>query len=166
MADASIYPLLAELSACLCNALHEDDATAGCFCGVLLGDAIPVEYAGDCDECGVAYVRLVSSFPSTDAFPAEDSRATCRGLVAYVIAVGVARCVSIGDNRGNLPDPQEVEESVRRALRDMDLIRKAVQCCLSGSFDDEYEHVAGAYTPMDEAGFIGGEQLLTVRRVF
>jgi hypothetical protein len=161
--DAKVYPVLAELSACLCTALGPD--ATPCFCGVLFGRDIPVEYAGDCDECGAAYVRLLNSFQSTDEFPSPDITPTCSSLTAWTIAVGIVRCSPVGDNRGNPPTPEEMQESARRALADMDAIRNAIRCCFAGKFDDEFEYVLGQFLPIPDPGVIGGEQTIILREI-
>lgn len=161
--DSKIYPLMAELSACLCADLGPD--ATPCFCGVLFGPNIPVEYTGDCDECGVAYVRLVNSYQSTEGFPSPDVTATCASLTAWTIAVGIVRCSPLGDNMSNPPDPDELMESSRRALADMDVIRRAIRCCLVGKFDDDFEYVLAQFLPSQTPGIIGGEQIVVVREI-
>ena len=163
MADAKIYPLLAELSACLCAELGSD--AKPCFCGVLFGPEIPVEYTGDCDECGAAYVRLIDSFQSTDEFPSPDLLPTCSSLTAWTIGVGIIRCSPLGDSSGEPPEPEAMQEAARQALTDMDAIRRAIRCCLAGKFDDEFEYVLGQFLPAAEPGLIGGEQTIVVREI-
>ena len=43
LARLKIYPLLDELRACLCTKVGTEGL---CFCGILLGEDIPLEYAG------------------------------------------------------------------------------------------------------------------------
>lgn len=157
--DTKIYPILAELSACLCNALG---ATTPCFCGIIVGSEIPLEYAtlDGCDSCGIAYVRLVNAFPSVD-FPDPDDRAQCTTIMAYTVAVGVVRCFVDTDDDGD-PVPQEdIADMSRLMLSDMAKIRRTIQCCFGSSFED-VDYVVGTYTPVEGDGVRGGEQLLIV----
>lgn len=162
--DRRIYPMLVELNACLCAELGD---ASPCFCGILMGADVPVEYAGQCEDenCGAAYVRVVNSYPSVD-FPEPDVSASCNSVMAYSLAVGVLRCVSLGDDDGTPPSPEEMNELTLQMLSDMQAIRRAIQCCLGSNFED-LEYVLGAYTPLPmQGGVAGGETLLTVREVF
>lgn len=162
--DLSIYPMLEELRSCLCSALGDG---APCFCGIVVGEDIPVEYAGECgdDNCGAAYVRLANAFPST-AFPEPALEARCFTTMAYTVSVGILRCVSIGDDRGNPPSPDEMRDMALMQLSDMKIIRKAIQCCFGSSFED-VEYVLGQFTPLPmQGGVVGGEWALTIQEHF
>lgn len=164
MVDARIYPVLDELRACLCAALAE---SAPCFCGVLVGQDIPVEYAGDCENCGAAYVRLSSAFPSSDTFPQQDISAGCSSVRAYSVYVGIVRCSPIGDESGEPPSPEEADAHARLMLSDMDAIWKAITCWFSGAYEDEIQCVVGMFTPLPtQGGISGGEQELTIQEPF
>lgn len=163
--DETIFPLLAELSACLCAELGEDRVP--CFCGILVGDQTPAEYVGtdDCDACGAAYVRLVDAYPSTMAFPApdEDSSSSCMSAIAYTVAVGVLRCSPTLDERGDLPEPSDLYDFSRALLADMTAMRRAIRCCLASKFEDN-AHSLVRYTPLVDAGGVaGGEWTLIIQ---
>lgn len=161
-ADKGIAPILAELSACLCNIL----AKAGdefAFCGVIVGDDLPLEYLG-AEGCGVAYVRLVSAFPSSQEFPSPDSTATCATIMAYSVAVGIARCTPLGANDGSPPEPEEWAAVGQQALADMAAIRRAIKCCLTEEKFDGINYVLGMFTPASE-GVAGGEFALTIQEL-
>lgn len=162
--DLSIYPILEELKSCLCNALGD---SAPCFCGIVVGEDIPVEYAGECDDdsCGAAYVRLTGAFPTTN-FPQVEGSATCFTTMAYNVSVGILRCVSLGDDRGNMPTPAEVQETSLMLLSDMKTLRRTIQCCFGSTFD-EVDYVMGQYTPLPlQGGVTGGEWPVTIQEQF
>lgn len=165
--DQAIYPVLAELSACLCNALGE---AVPCFCGITAGPDLPAEYIGECeggDEggCGVAYVRVVTSYP-TENFPEPLQRATVNSVMAYSLAVGVLRCTDIGQEDGAPPTPETFKAESIIALADMKAIRQAIQCCLVAAFP-EVDHVLGSYEFISrETGVFGGEWPVTVLERF
>lgn len=166
--DDQIYPVLAELVACLCAALGE---TAPCFCGLLVGDDLPVEYVGRCEAetgdpaCGVAYVRVMTAYP-TENFPEPLARPTCNMAMAYTVGVGVLRCAEVGGDDGSPVDPAEVERITLLQLSDMKAIRRAIQCCLMSSFP-EVDHVLGSFTPFPQEGdVVGGEWPVTLLEVF
>lgn len=162
--DTKIYPVLAELSACLCAQLSTDTP---CFCGIIVGNDVPVEYAGLCEDsdgCEVAYVRLINAYPSID-FPEVDTVANCTTLMAYTVAVGIVRCWEYGVD-GNPPEPEQVAELSRTLLSDMAKIRRTIQCCFGDKFDD-IEYIVGAYTPLPSTeGIAGGEQIVTIQERF
>lgn len=162
--DTAIYPVLAELSACLCTALG--DGTP-CFCGILLGPDIPAEYVGDdCeDACGAAYVRLVGAYP-TDNFPEPVQFATCNMIMAYNVSVGVLRCASIGEEDGGPVDREQLEQQVLRGLSDMKAIRRAIQCCFQNAFP-HVRVVMGTFIPLpQEGGVVGGEWPITIHEAY
>lgn len=157
--DTLIYPILDELRACLCQALGE---MAPCFCGILVGDDIPMEYTGiggDCEQCGAAYVRVISGFPSM-AFPTADEGGAIDAPIAFTVAVGIIRCAPEDGRQGI--DADELRAFGRRRLADMSLALRAIRCC----FDDdkfEVDVALGTYTPLPmEGGAGGGEWTLTV----
>src|SRR5690606_19852501 len=149
---------------CLCAALAD---TVPCFCGIVVGNDIPLDYAGECAEeiCGAAYVRVINAFPSTN-FPEQDTTAGCVAPMAYSTAVGVIRWASIGGDRGELPSPEEIKDLSMQLLSDMNAIRTAIRCCLASSFED-LDYVLGQYAPLPaEGGVAGGETNLTIGELY
>jgi len=160
--DTKIWPILSELAACLCAELTQGGAEP-CFCGVAVGPNAVSEAIDSCDDCGAGYVSLIEAYPSTQSFPDADSRATCRSVLAFRVAVGVARCAPMGDERG--PASQEEQtEYVRQVMADHAAIRRAIRCCLTDDKFDDIDYVLGTYTPLpDEGGVGGGEWQLTIQ---
>lgn len=169
--DTAIYPVLAELSACLCLSLGD---SSPCFCGIVMGDAVPVDYVGngDCKDeddqhvsCGAAYVRVTSAYP-TENFPEPLARPTINSVMAYTVSVGVLRCIGVGDEDGGPISKAELEAVTLQLLSDMKSIRQAIQCCLGNAFQD-VDHVMGVFTPIDQEGdIIGGEWPVTLLERF
>lgn len=146
-----IYPVLEELRACLCKNLGAEDS---CFCGLLIGDEIPAEYSS-CDDPGpVAYVRLITGYPSSILALSPDQVAPSGWTRSFNIAVGVLRPVPIGNLAP--PDPAEVETATLRALADMQLSWEAVKCCLGGDKFDDLVYLVGPFTPLPATGGVGG----------
>jgi len=166
--DLSIYPVLAELVACLTLSLGDG---APCFSGLLMGDLIPTEYVGHCEDedgkpsCGAAYVRVVTAYP-TENFPDPLVRPTCNSVMAYQVRVGVVRCASVGLDNGDPVEPEELERITLQQLSDMKSIRQAIQCCLINAFPN-VDHVLGAFEPMPQEGdVVGGEWPVTLLEDF
>lgn len=159
--DTKIYPILAELSACLCAQIPEET----CFCGIIVGNDIPLEYAGLSCDSEIAYVRLIGAYPSVD-FPEQDATASCVSLMAYSVAVGIVRIWDNTDEDGGPRAAEDVAELSRLMLSDMAKIRRTIQCCFGDKFED-IEYVVGAYTPLSGVqGVAGGEQLVTIQERF
>jgi hypothetical protein len=158
MADTVIKPVMGELAACLCAEL---DQTELCFCGLIAGMGIPIDYVGDCE--GVGYVRLITAYPSVN-FPTPDITEGCVSLLAYQVAVGVLRPAPQMDNDGNI-DPADVARISEQVLDDIAAIRKAIRCCFREKFED-VQYLMGEYTPIEEDSVAGGEWLLTIQEAF
>lgn len=165
--DVSIWPILSELSACLC-AMMAEAGTSGCFCGIVASPTqeIPIEMEG-CENCGAGYVRLNQAFPSTVQFPQPDQQATCRSVLAFDVTVGIMRCVPTGDSLGNPPSAEDMADHANQVFADMALIRRAIACCLTDDKFEDIEYVLGTYVPLpSEGGVGGGEWQLTIQELF
>ena len=158
MADTTIKPILLELSACLCAELADPSL---CFCDVIAGMGIPVDYVSDCN--GVAYVRLITSYPSTD-FPTPDTRNGCNSLLAFQVGVGVLRPAPKMDHQGNV-DPADVKTTSLQVLDDVAAIRKAIRCCFASKYED-VEYLMAEYTPIEDPSVAGGEWIVTIQEAF
>lgn len=161
--DRIIFPVLQRLQECLCAELAKAAGPALCYCGLMVGDIMPLELMkcgpGECG--GVAWVRPVQIFSSLE-FPAPTEGATCYAPIAALVEVGVARCYPRGDPR--LPmDPQEMFEASRLYMSDMAAIRRAIKCCLA---DDAFQgsHALSGWEPIPASGGVsGGTWTVTIR---
>ncbi len=157
-----IYPILDELRACLCAKLAGDDL---CFCGILLGEDVPLEYAGACDEIGAAYVRVVNAYPSTASFPGPDERDHDPTLRAWSIVLGIIRAAPYGEGM-EAPDPADVRQFNLDLLGDAQILWETISCCLHGEKFQEIDpqKLRGVYTPIAVQGGVGGgEWALTLQ---
>lgn len=145
--DRSVYPLLTELTDCLCTEMAASGLTVTCRCLLVpgVGPALDFCDAGCDGGCpGEGWTRLVRAFPST-SFPTQEGAATCFTRLAYELEVGVARCLPSGDRQGQPPDPQAIFETARLQLADMAAMRRAIQCCFGSVQDRDY--ALGAFEP-------------------
>jgi hypothetical protein len=172
LVDDPIFEVISRLSDCLCSELAAANGPALCYCGLWVGtEAPPVGYADCTDgkECGAAWVRLVTGFPST-VFPIPDQGVDGSGAVplAFEVEIGVARCAPRAQGRELFPSKQSLFEAQRLYASDMRASRRALMCCLpqvqkaAGGFDIQVG--LGLYTPLENAagksggswqGFIG-----------
>lgn len=144
---------LTELAQCLCAEVGDL-----CFCGVLPGGEAALDYAQhDCDgDCGQAWVRLVTVYPSRTLGQADETAGNCNSLLGYDVELGVVRCLLVGDDAGGPPDAAAMLASTEMQVADMEAMRRAVLCCTPAK-----EFLLGAYTPYGpEGGLVGGTWLV------
>lgn len=148
---------LTALATCLCAAIEDPNSGVPkvCFCGIIPGNAIPVEYTGDCgDTCGAAWVRLVSAYPSNTVGVLHTQPTVCDAGMGIDVEVGILRCISVGDAQGNPPEPAELLAAAELAMNDALLMWKAVLCCDAYTGHDV---ILGQYQPFGpEGGLTGG----------
>jgi hypothetical protein len=142
--DRNIWPALVDLASCLCA---EFEGEGFCFCGVVSGQVVAADYGDD----GMAWVRLVSSFPSA-TFPQGDQEPGCHRPLAHQIEVGVMRCAPSFDGT-DLPGVDEWLEATRLHLADQAAMLRAIRCCFDNG---DREVVIGTFTPMGPAGGVLG----------
>lgn len=150
--DTLIYPLLAELTGCLCDELIASGLEASCSCSLVPGVGPTLDFCdGTCEGgCpGEAWVRILSVYPSTN-FPVQDNAATCASLLAFEVEVGVGRCLPTGQRDGSPPSPESLWETARLQLADMAAMRRAIACCFRGR--DDVDYVLVRFDPSQGAG--------------
>lgn len=164
--EKRLFPRIARLQECLCTALAEAGGPGLCYCGVMVGDNPPPFGLLDCakGDCGVAWVRPMSAYPSA-SFPIQDDGATggsaCAKPLAMQVEVGVARCAPRPKGRDAQPDEQAVFDAFRLYMSDMAAVRKAVACCFGSDRDNQF--AMGQWTPLAlQAGTSGGYWTLWV----
>lgn len=165
--DTGIYPLMVRLSACLEKEIADSGLPALGFNGLVVG-ADPSLDCGQDEECGTAWVRLVTSYPSAD-FPTPDaSDRNCNSPIAYDIELGLIRCASpFSDERGNQVTVDQALGQARLHLADMAAMRRAIKCCLTQTpgFED-VEAIVGTFTPTpNQGGCVGGVWPITIRNI-
>lgn len=161
--DNLVYDRLTLLAACLCAQIQdpENGVPDVCFCGIVPGDAAVGQYAGDCSvKCGMAWVRMVNLYPSQGVGQATMVPGNCGRAIGIDVELGIMRCISVGDERGNLPSPAELLAATQLQIADALIMHKAVYCCDALPKQDV---IVGEYTPLGpEGGLVGGSILISV----
>lgn len=149
---------LTDLAACLCAQIEEDGLPPTCFCGVIPGDVAVGDYAGDCDvSCGMAWVRLITSYPATGVGAADETAGNCSASLGVDIEVGIMRCMDVHED-GTPLSAEELLEVARLQTADMMAMWRAVFCCNSLSNKD---FILNAYQPLGPmGGLVGGAFVL------
>jgi hypothetical protein len=152
--DETIWPLMVQLSQCLCETLTARGLMPGdCFCGVLPGDQVAHDYGS-----GQAWVRLTGIYPTT-TFPQIDNtlRGSCSAALGATLEVGVMQCAPGLGALGSLPDEADQFEATRLQMATMRAMRQAIVCC------GIEEMVLGQYSPQGPQGLlVGGTWLVDV----
>jgi hypothetical protein len=151
------------IAACLCAEIADPDNGVPdvCYCGVMPGAAIAAQYAGDCaSKCGMAWVRLVTAYPSVTLGAASIQPARCTTGMGIDVEVGILRCMSVGDERGNMPTLQEQTDAAALQYADISVMWKAILCC---DAIPPMDAILGQYQPMGpEGGLVGGAFTLSM----
>lgn len=162
--DTTVLPTAQNLLECLCEhiALVPDPPDK---CELRTGKVVVggVSLVGE-DECcqGLAWVRVVSIFPSQLGFPEQDTAPLGSGCppewLSVIMEMGVLRCAPTGTTTA-LPTAAEWATAFANTMHDAAAMRDAF-CCLEGGFE---EKVLGVWEPLDvEGGCMGGIQTVTV----
>ena len=147
-----LFSKLASLATCLCAQIEQDGRPRTCFCGVIPGDAAVMEYAGNCaDACGMAWVRLMTMFPSESVGQASEVPGNCGKELSVIIEVGIMRCIALGDSRGNPPSPEQLLGAADNQVEDALTMQRAILCCPDIEIADT---ILSAYNP---SGPLGGQ---------
>lgn len=164
VADPIAWPLIGDMVACLEQQVGcVDDPPA--VVSARPGDRIELLISEADDECcnGLAWVRLVSIYPSSD-FPGADTEASnCgpRGW-AVVLEIGVARCAPTPDTT-RVPTAEEWTEITGKVMADAAAIRRTVLCFKTLPEREDTMWLVGGYTPLPtEGGCVGGSMQVTV----
>lgn len=155
-----IFEALAELATCLCSELTKDGSPGLCFCGLVPGDAAGDQYAGDCEQNGMAWVRLVTAYPATGVAVPSETPGNCNDGLGFEIEVGAMRCISAGEDDGSPPSAEELLAATDLQIRDMMAMRRAILCCDALNPKDL---LLNSYGPIGPAGIlVGGVWTLSV----
>jgi hypothetical protein len=154
-----ITSILTDLATCLCAQILTDDLPPTCFCGIVPGEVVALDYSGDCaDECGMAWVRLSAAYPSTIVAVPSPMPGNCAVGIGIEVEMGIVRCISPGGEDGQPPEPAELAAAAVLQQADMMAMWRAVACCRTNK-----DWMIGTYTPFGpEGGLVGGTLALSI----
>lgn len=160
--DDVAWPTMIQLAACLCTTLEERGLPAPCQCTVVPGPMAVIEACGACsstgEKCGgQGWVRFVNEFPSRNFPNADNTGASCDTPMAYVLEVGVSRCLPTGKVNSisgyTSPSMEAMVEATRLQMADKRAMIAAIKCCLD---DGDLTYTIGQYTTIQAAADCGG----------
>lgn len=156
--DNLIFAKLTSLAECLCATIITEGLPEPCFCGVVPGDIVALDYINGCDDkCGMAWVRLALASPTTGVGVVDEQVNNCGSTVGFTTEVGIARCLPVNED-GTPPDVADYLASAQLQIADMLAMRKAIECC-----EDLGDLILDSYQPLGPSGMaVGGFWLATM----
>jgi hypothetical protein len=155
--DNAIYDRLTALAACLCAQITDpiNGVPDVCFCGIVPGESVPADYAGNCNKkCGMAWVRLTSIYPANIVGAAIVEPGNCDYGIGMDVEMGILRCISVGSADGASPSPAELLAATQLQIADALVMQKALVCCDAIPPKDV---ILGVYQSIGpEGGLVGG----------
>ena len=151
--------------ACLCTNLAESPGGPPCFCGLVPGQQVALDFC-DCSssttDCGMAWVRAGQRFPDHPVPEPADRADLLRGPDRCPGRDGRhPLCARAGRERNDHPGEEAQYEAVRVQMGDMAAMRRALDCCLALNRRD---WVLGPYVAVGPSGgCAGGAFQVTVR---
>lgn len=163
--DAIAWPMMVELTGCLCTTVVDRGLPALCLCAPVPGPMAVLEMCGSCkgtgnEKCGgQGWVRFVNQFPS-ERFPSPDTQgASCNSPMAYVLELGIARCTPSGTANSitgyQAPTLDALVDATRIQMADKAAMLAAIRCCLDGPGKD-LTYTVGTYSTLQTGGDCGG----------
>lgn len=160
--DPVVMPVAEILLDCLSAEIAKVPTPPAQVC-LRLGASVDLLLSTTRDECceGLAWVRLVSFYPSRE-FPEQDLLyQNCPSQWAVVFELGVARCAP-RPSATELPDCDTWTLLASDIMDDAAAMRRVATCCFPESYPDK-PVLAGLWEPITtEGGCAGGTMQLTV----
>lgn len=166
VSDPLVMPLARELLACLEQEIDKVE-TPPLYRGLRTGPVVSISLSQNEDEgcSGLAWVRPVTFFPSSGAFPAQDEAPLPKGVSAWAVQLemGVVRCVPTPDHN-SIITTQQWDNLTQAVMDDAAAMRRAL-CCFGELGRSRVRNMLpGLWTPLDvEGGATGGTLGVTLR---
>lgn len=147
--------LLVALAGCLCQSIRDAGLPDPCFCGVMPGEQIAIDYVTGCDDQnGMAWTRLQLGYPASGVGVVNQQVRNCSGGFGVEIEMGVMRSAPIMQDDGEPPTAADQLLSTELQMGDMWAMVQAVNCC---DALQNYDYIMSQYRPRGPAGFaVGG----------
>lgn len=152
--DTVFWPRLLLLRDCVCATLTDRGLPEPCFCGIVAGAMVPMDYVGTCSgKQGMAWVRLTGVAPMI-VFSETGSSIPCGMPLTATVDVGITRIAPTLNSRGELPTEQAQHEAAWLVSADMIATHHAITCCFAANNRDVR---VLTWTPLGpEGGVVGG----------
>lgn len=159
MPYTSVAQILTAIASCLCAEVNADDDM--CFCGVIQGEAAVHDFWPDCDNDGMAWVRLGPTYPSTALGQADETPGIKGKALGLDIDLGIVRSYEFDDTDLSI-SPEQYATMATRAADDMQAIYKVIACC---DALEERDFIMGQYLPIGPSGGVYGGSVTVYTQV-
>lgn len=150
---SKIAVIVEAVADCLCQQVITDGLPGLCSCGVVPGTIAVADSIGDCDDCGMAWVRLDQMYPAVTVGTPFVDPGNCQAALAIDIEVGIVRCYPAD------PDMADQLAAAELQIADAETMYRAVRCCPALPMRDT---VVAPYAPTGpDGGTIGGTLLVS-----
>lgn len=152
-----LIAVLDSLAECLCTAVNANQAT--CFCGVLPGAQVALDYAGcyeDGCQNGMGWVRLAGMYSATVTGQPSLTPGNCSVGTGVDIEMGVIRCAPQPADDGTPPSVVDQSDSSVLQVLDAAAVRAAVLCCDALNLKDT---IVSGWVPIGPEGAVVGGRL-------
>lgn len=156
-----ISRLLTDLAACLCEQIKDAGLPDPCFCGVMPGARVALDYVGNCEQQdGMAWTRLTTAYPAAGVGRVDTSLGNCGVGLGIDIEIGIIRSAPRMTEDSEPPEEGAQLEATDLQSADLIAMRQAVVCCFG---DKGYDYIVGPYLPYGPEGFaVGGTMTVMV----
>lgn len=161
--DTVVWPLALALAECLCTAIRGRNLPEPCFCGVIPGNQVALDYCTDCDStaCGMAWVRVAGIAPRLSAVGMTAPSTNCNVALEASFEVGIVRCAPMFGPDGAPPSLAAQLDAARLQMADMAAALAAASCCFKGR-----DVRLDGWAPIGPLGAcLGGAWMVTVGEV-
>lgn len=152
--SSRLIPVMSTLVSCLCAQIVADGSPEPCFCGLMPGEVVLADYTSCDDKDGMAWVRLITAYPSVVLGAANTQPGNCAVMLGADLEVGVLRSMPVGGTDGSPPSVEEMNEIAALIATDAESIRRAIMCCNDSL--PLIDMMLGAWTPTGPQGGLTG----------
>lgn len=155
--DEFFLPRLQKLYTAVTEAVDEAAGPPLAARTLWTGTAIPPLGTMGGEECGVLWITPGQILPTVEFPLPTEGASTCSTLRMMSVTIGIARCMPRPqDMRDVMADSQDIFDSIRLQMSDMNAIRKGVTCGYANEDEDRPASLE-SWTPIEDlAGTIGG----------
>lgn len=164
--DPVVMPLAREMLACLDQEISKVDDPP-MYVQLRTGSVVDHLLSTVEDECcsGLAWVRPITFFPSSESFPTQDGSPVTRGVRAWavVLELGAIRCAPTPDAEA-IPTAEEWDALTQAVMDDAAAMRRALCCFVDARPGRGQRTLAGQWEPLSiQGGCVGGTFQVTVQ---
>lgn len=147
--------LLDAIADCLCRQIERSPVPGVCFCGVVPGDGVVTDFAGNCKDAnqGMAWVRQTLLYPASGVNVVNETVGNCGSGAGMDIEIGMIRPAATVDAYGNPPTADQYRALSQLVNDDAMVMWRALACCDTLT---DLDYILGTYQPFGPMGGVVG----------